>query len=44
MELYNISDFTIPQGFFSPLAHQKGQFKKGGVPNAISATRSLIQD
>jgi nuclear GTP-binding protein len=44
MELYNLSDFTIPEEFFSLLAYRKGQFKKGGVPNAAAAARSLIED
>jgi nuclear GTP-binding protein len=44
MELYNVSDFTTPEEFFSLLAQRKGQFKKGGIPNAIAAARSLIED
>jgi nuclear GTP-binding protein len=44
MELYNLSDFTTPEEFFSLLAHRKGQFKKGGIPNPVAAARSLIED
>jgi nuclear GTP-binding protein len=44
MELYNLSDFTTPEEFFSLLARRKGQFKKGGIPNAIAAAKSLIED
>ncbi|KAJ9579816.1 hypothetical protein L9F63_004522, partial [Diploptera punctata] len=44
MEMYNIPDFSTPQEFFSLLAKQKGCFKKGGVPNPISAARCLIED
>jgi nuclear GTP-binding protein len=44
MDMYNISDFTTHEEFFSLLARRKGQFKKGGVPNVIAAARSLIED
>jgi hypothetical protein len=44
MDMYSVSDFTTPQEFFSLLAHRKGQFMKGGVPNATAAARSLIED
>ncbi|XP_069674887.1 guanine nucleotide-binding protein-like 3 homolog [Periplaneta americana] len=44
MEMYNVANYTTPQEFFSHLAHRKGLFKKGGVPNAEGAARSLIED
>ncbi|PSN51437.1 Guanine nucleotide-binding protein-like 3 [Blattella germanica] len=44
MELYNVTDYTTPQEFFSMLARRKGLFLKGGIANATAAARSLIED
>lgn len=44
MELYNMQDFSTPDEFFAMKAARMGKYKKGGVPNAAAAARSIIED
>lgn len=44
MELYNMQDFSTPDEFFAMKAARMGKYKKGGVPDAAVAARSIIED
>lgn len=44
MELYNIQDFSTPDEFFAMKAARMGKYKKGGVPDAATAARGIIED
>ncbi|XP_057332421.1 guanine nucleotide-binding protein-like 3 homolog [Microplitis mediator] len=44
MELYDIGDFSTPDEFFAMKAQRMGMLKKKGIPDPVSAARSLIND
>ncbi|CAD1474770.1 unnamed protein product, partial [Heterotrigona itama] len=44
MEMYNIPEFSTPDEFFALKATRMGKFKKGGIPDAIAAARSILED
>ncbi|XP_066260480.1 guanine nucleotide-binding protein-like 3 homolog [Euwallacea similis] len=44
MEIYDLTDFTSPEEFYTLKAKRTGKFKKGGVPDALAAARSLLDD
>lgn len=44
MDLYNMQEFSTPEEFFALKAAKMGKFKKGGVPDAAAAARSIIED
>lgn len=44
MQLYKISEYSSPDEFASHVAHKRGKIKKGGVPNLIAASRTILKD
>ncbi|XP_076640527.1 nucleostemin 1 [Colletes latitarsis] len=44
MELYDVPDFSTPDEFFALKATRMGKFKKGGIPDAVAAARSILED
>lgn len=44
MEMYNVPDYKSPDEFYSLKASRSGKFKKGGIPDSISAARGLLDD
>ncbi|KAK5645484.1 hypothetical protein RI129_006784 [Pyrocoelia pectoralis] len=44
MELYDISEYSSPEEFYSLKATRTGRFKKGGIPNCEAAARDLLSD
>ncbi|XP_063929767.1 guanine nucleotide-binding protein-like 3 homolog [Zophobas morio] len=44
MEMYDVTDYSTPDEFYSLKAARMGRFKKGGVPDLIAAARSLLED
>ncbi|XP_011260911.1 guanine nucleotide-binding protein-like 3 homolog [Camponotus floridanus] len=44
MELYNMQEFSTPDEFFAMKAAKMGKYRKGGVPDAIAAARSILED
>ncbi|XP_011877644.1 PREDICTED: guanine nucleotide-binding protein-like 3 homolog [Vollenhovia emeryi] len=43
-ELYNMQDFSTPEEFFAMKATRMGKYKRGGVPDATAAARSIVED
>lgn len=44
MEMYNITEYSTPEEFYSFKAARMGKFKKGGVPDSLAAARTLVED
>ncbi|KAL0099025.1 hypothetical protein PUN28_020223 [Cardiocondyla obscurior] len=44
MELYDMQDFSTPDEFFAMKGARMGKYKRGGVPDAAAAARSVIED
>lgn len=44
MELYDMQDFSTPDEFFAKKAARMGKYRKGGIPNALAAARSILDD
>ncbi|XP_072378210.1 guanine nucleotide-binding protein-like 3 homolog [Diabrotica undecimpunctata] len=44
MEMYDVTEYSSPEEFYSLKAARTGRFKKGGVPDAIAAARGLLED
>lgn len=44
MTLYNLPEYDSPQEFFTLLAETTGKFKKGGIPDAVKAARTVLED
>lgn len=44
IELYNIQDFSTPDEFFAFKATRMGKFRRGGIPDTVSAARSILED
>ncbi|XP_011174918.1 guanine nucleotide-binding protein-like 3 homolog [Solenopsis invicta] len=44
MELYDMQDFSTPDEFFAMKAARMGKYRKGGIPNAAAAARSIVED
>ncbi|XP_056634634.1 guanine nucleotide-binding protein-like 3 homolog [Diorhabda sublineata] len=44
MEMYDITEYSTPEEFYSLKAARTGRFKKGGVPDAVAAARGLLED
>lgn len=44
MELYNMQEFSTPDEFFAMKAAKMGKYRKGGVPDALAAARSILED
>lgn len=44
MELYNMQEFSTPDEFFAMKAAKMGKYRKGGVPDAVAAARSILED
>ncbi|XP_028134415.1 guanine nucleotide-binding protein-like 3 homolog [Diabrotica virgifera virgifera] len=44
MEMYDVTEYSTPEEFYSLKAARTGRFKKGGVPDAIAAARGLLED
>lgn len=42
--LYDISEYDTPEEFFAKKAARTGKFRRGGVPDAEGAARSLLND
>ncbi|KAJ6636999.1 Guanine nucleotide-binding protein-like 3 like [Pseudolycoriella hygida] len=42
--LYDITDYSTPEEFFAKKAIRMGKFLRGGVPDATSAARGLLND
>jgi len=42
--LYGLSEYDTPEEFFAQKAKRTGKFKRGGVPDAEAAARSLLND
>ncbi|XP_017792801.1 PREDICTED: guanine nucleotide-binding protein-like 3 homolog [Habropoda laboriosa] len=43
-EMYAIEDFSTPEEFFAYKAIRMGKFKKMGVPDTLTAARSVLED
>lgn len=43
-KLYDISEYDTAEEFFAKKAHRMGKFMRGGIPDAISAARGLLND
>lgn len=43
-KLYDITTYDTADEFFAKKAHRMGKFLRGGVPDAISAARGLLND
>lgn len=43
-KLYDINEYDTADEFFAKKAHRMGKFLRGGVPDAISAARGLLND
>nr|XP_023014000.1 guanine nucleotide-binding protein-like 3 homolog [Leptinotarsa decemlineata] len=44
MELYDITEYDTPEEFYSLKAARTGRFRKGGIPDSVSAARGLLED
>ncbi|XP_066155961.1 guanine nucleotide-binding protein-like 3 homolog [Euwallacea fornicatus] len=44
MEIYDVTDFSSPEEFYTLKAKRTGKFKKKGIPDAVAAARSLLDD
>lgn len=44
MEMYDVTEFSTPDEFYSLKAARMGRFKKGGIPDVVAAARSLLED
>ncbi|CAG9828930.1 unnamed protein product [Diabrotica balteata] len=44
MEMYDVTEYSSPEEFYSLKAARTGRFKKGGVPDAVAAARGLLED
>jgi len=44
MDLYEMQEFSTPDEFFAMKAARMGKYKKGGVPDATAAARSILDD
>ncbi|XP_014479559.1 PREDICTED: guanine nucleotide-binding protein-like 3 homolog [Dinoponera quadriceps] len=44
MELYDMQDFSSPEEFFPMKAARMGKFKRRGLPDALAAARSILDD
>lgn len=42
--LYDISEYDTPEEFFAKKAQRMGKFRRGGIPDAEGAARSLLND
>lgn len=43
-KLYDINEYDTAEEFFAKKAHRMGKFLRGGIPDAISAARGLLND
>lgn len=43
-KMYDIAEYDTPDEFFAKKAHRMGKFLRGGIPDAISAARGLLND
>lgn len=43
-KLYDINEYDTAEEFFAKKAHRMGKFLRGGVPDATSAARGLLND
>lgn len=43
-KLYNISEYDTPEEFFARKAQAMGKIKRGGVPDMLTAARSVLMD
>ncbi|RZC31879.1 GN3L Grn1, MMR HSR1, and/or FeoB N domain containing protein [Asbolus verrucosus] len=44
MEMYDVTEYSTPDEFYSLKAARMGRFKKGGIPDSHAAARSLLED
>ncbi|CAH1102580.1 unnamed protein product [Psylliodes chrysocephalus] len=44
MEMYNVTDYSSPEEFYSLKAARTGKFKKGGILDSTAAARGLLED
>lgn len=44
MQMYDITEYSTPEEFYSLKAARMGRFKKGGVPDSVAAARGLLED
>lgn len=44
LEMYNIDDFSTPDEFFALKATRMGKFKRGGIPDRVTAARNILED
>lgn len=44
MDLYDMQEFSTPDEFFAMKAARMGKYRKGGVPDAVAAARSVLDD
>ncbi|XP_012221654.1 guanine nucleotide-binding protein-like 3 homolog [Linepithema humile] len=44
MDLYDMQEFSTPDEFFAMKAARMGKYRKGGVPDAVAAARSILDD
>ncbi|EFA10479.1 guanine nucleotide-binding protein-like 3 homolog [Tribolium castaneum] len=44
MEMYDVTEYSTPDEFYSLKAARTGRFKRGGVPDAVAAARGLLED
>lgn len=43
-KLYDINEYDTAEEFFAKKAHRMGKFMRGGIPDATSAARGLLND
>ncbi|KAG5897472.1 hypothetical protein JTB14_031098 [Gonioctena quinquepunctata] len=44
MEMYDITEYSTPEEFYSLKAARTGRFRKGGIPDSVAAARGLLED
>ncbi|KAI4500450.1 hypothetical protein M0802_004412 [Mischocyttarus mexicanus] len=44
MDLYDVPEYNSPDEFFALRATRMGKFKRGGVPNQLTAARCVLED
>ncbi|XP_018576032.1 guanine nucleotide-binding protein-like 3 homolog [Anoplophora glabripennis] len=44
MEMYDVTEYSTPDEFYSLKARRTGKYKKGGVPDVAAAARGLLED
>lgn len=43
-KLYDVTEYDTPEEFFAKMAKRTGKFKRGGVPDMLTAARTILND